>query len=69
MYLLGHSQFRQGTMRGEEVLRQSAANCLRKADEVYLRTPEVDGGGKSRIPLRQATNDVVVSNPEFKLVN
>jgi hypothetical protein len=68
-FLLGHSQFRQGTMRGEAVSKRSAADCVRKTYEAYLETPESDGGGKSRIPLRHAANDVVDSNPILKLVD
>lgn len=55
-------------MRGEEVSKQKAADCVRKTYEAYLETSESDGGGKSRIPLRKAANDVDDSEPDLKLV-
>ncbi|WP_133123863.1 hypothetical protein [Phyllobacterium zundukense] len=53
IFLLGHSQFRQGIMSGDQASKQRAADQVRKTYESYLETPGSDGGGQSRIPLKR----------------
>ncbi|PSH63349.1 hypothetical protein CU102_24105 [Phyllobacterium brassicacearum] len=56
VFLLGHSQFRQGIMSGHQASKQRAADQVRKTYEGYLETPGSDGGGQSRIPLKKHSN-------------
>ncbi len=53
VFLLGHSQFRQGIMSGHQASKQKATDQVRKTYERYLETPGSDGGGQSRIPLKK----------------
>jgi hypothetical protein len=56
IFLLGHSQFRQGIMSGDQASKQRAANEVQKTYERYLETPGCAGGGQSRIPLKKQSN-------------
>jgi hypothetical protein len=56
IFLLGHSQFRQGIVSGDQPSKQRAAKQVRKTYEHYLETPGSDGGGQSRIPLKKHSN-------------
>lgn len=56
MFLLGHSQFRQGIMSGDQASRQRAADQVQKTYERYLETPGCEGGGQSRIPIKRPAN-------------
>ncbi|UXN57785.1 hypothetical protein [Phyllobacterium zundukense] len=58
IFLLGHSQFRQGIMSGDRASKQRAAIQVRKIYERYLETPGCAGGGRSRIPLRKQPNQI-----------
>ncbi|UXN58785.1 hypothetical protein [Phyllobacterium zundukense] len=58
IFLLGHSQFRQGIMSGDQASKQRAANQVWKTYERYLETPGFDGGGQSRIPLKKQSNQI-----------
>jgi hypothetical protein len=61
IFLLGHSQFRQGVISGDQASKQRAANQVRKTYERYLETPGCAGGGQSRIPLKKhSTQDQAV---------
>ncbi|RCW78499.1 hypothetical protein C7476_12430 [Phyllobacterium bourgognense] len=56
VFLLGHSQFRQGIMSGDQTSKQKAASQIRKIYECYLETPGCAGGGQSRIPQKRQSN-------------
>jgi hypothetical protein len=56
VFLLGHSQFRQGMMSGDQASKQRAAVQVRKIYERYLATPGCAGGGQSRIPPKKQSN-------------
>jgi hypothetical protein len=55
IFLLGHSQVRQGTMSGDQASKRLAAGQVRMTYESYLETPGSDGGGQSRIHTGQKT--------------
>lgn len=56
IFLLGHSQFRQGIVSGDQTSKQRAAGQVRKTYESYLETPGSNGGGQSRIPAKKHSN-------------
>ena len=56
IFLLGHSQFRQGIMSGDQASKQRAAGQVRNTYESYLETSGSDGGGQSRIPAKKHSN-------------
>ena len=49
VFLLGHSQFREGMMSGDQASKQRAAAQVRKIYERYLETPGCASGRQSRI--------------------
>lgn len=53
IFLLGHSQFRQGIMSGHQASKHRATELVRKTYQLYLETPGSNGGGQSRIPLKK----------------
>lgn len=56
IFLLGHSQFRQGIVSGHQASKQRAADQVCRTYRRYLETPGSDGGGQSRIPLKKPSN-------------
>lgn len=56
IFLLGHSQFRQGMMSGDQASRQRAAAQVGKTYEHHLETPGCAGGVKSG--YRQKSNQI-----------